>query len=89
MHSLGRLKRGQGQGQGQLVARTVEATFTAVFASALLGIQNFRRRTSESGRRNPTDEVLLMANRLLVTSLVGNPIVLLPFSILHPMRMKL
>lgn len=76
-------------GHGQLVAGTVAATFSVVFTSSLLGLMSFLQSTSESGRMNPTDEVL-MANSLLETSLMGNPpIFLFAVSVLQPTRTKL
>ncbi|XP_031376283.1 uncharacterized protein LOC116192029 [Punica granatum] len=67
MLGLGWVKRGR----GHLVVRTVAATFTMVFGSALFDVVNYRRRMSETGKRiNPTYEVLI-TNHLLETSLMG------------------
>ncbi|PKI67722.1 hypothetical protein CRG98_011935 [Punica granatum] len=67
MLGLGWVKRGR----GHLVVRTVAATFTMVFGSALFDVVNYRRRMSETGKRiNPTYEVLI-TNHLLETSLMA------------------
>ncbi|CAK9308807.1 unnamed protein product [Citrullus colocynthis] len=69
---LDRLK----QGRGPLVIKSVAATMLVVLASALYNAAEIRRRTAEGGVLNQTDEIL-MAQRLLETSMIGFSLFLL------------
>jgi B-cell receptor-associated protein 31 len=59
------------QGRGLLVAKTVTGTMIMLFSSTVHSVMKIqKRRSTETGMLNPTDEVL-MARRHLEASLVG------------------
>ncbi|XP_062170771.1 uncharacterized protein LOC133876497 [Alnus glutinosa] len=58
------------QGRGPLVAKTVAGTMMVLFSSTVYSVMKIRKRSTEAGMLNPTDEVL-MARRHLEASLVG------------------
>ncbi|KAK9049496.1 hypothetical protein SSX86_031534 [Deinandra increscens subsp. villosa] len=63
---LDRLK----QGRGLVTSRTIAATFFTVFVFNIYDISKTKKRVTEVGTTNPTDQVLL-ANRVLEASLMG------------------
>ena len=58
------------QGRGPLVMKSVGGTIFVVFISTLYVVMNIKKRSTEAGVVNPTEEVL-MAQHLLEASLIG------------------
>ena len=59
------------EGKGPVITTTVAGTLFVVFISISYNVIEIQKRSLEGGVLNPTDEVL-MANRILEASLMGN-----------------
>ena len=59
------------EGKGPVISKTVAGTLFVVFISISYNVIEIQKRSLEGGVLNPTDEVL-MANRILEASLMGN-----------------